>query len=301
MAIGTGAPLPQGADAVVMVEHTRRVGQEIEIRAPLSAGQNIGRRGADLRAGEALLERGQLLSPARVGALAAAGLTTVEAFARPTVAVLSTGNEITPPGSPLPAGHVYDVNRFTVGAVVERHGGIATPMSAAGDTLGQLIAALDRALTCDAIVFSGGSSVGERDLMLDALLARGEVIFHGIAVKPGKPTLLGRIGTTIVFGMPGNPTSCLSNAYMLLVPFLRTMARLPAWQPRTVSAPLGRAIRSTAGRHQFYTVRLEGGQVFPAFKSSGDITSMANADGYIEISAEHDGIEAGVVVTVTMF
>ena len=101
--------------------------------------------------------------------------------------------------------------------------------------------------------------------------------------------------------MPGYPTSCLSNAYMLLVPFLRTMARLPAWQPRTVSAPVGRAIRSTAGRHQFYTVRLEGGQVFPAFKSSGDITSMANADGYIEISAEHDGIEAGVVVTVTMF
>jgi molybdenum cofactor synthesis domain-containing protein len=301
MAVGTGAPLPEGADAVVMVEHTRRTGPDIEIRAPVPPGQNIGRRGADLRAGESLLERGQVLSPARVGALAAAGVTAIEAFAMPTVAVLSTGNEITPPGRPLPPGHVYDVNRFTVGAVVERHGGIAIPMSAAGDTLDELTAALDRALMCDAIVFSGGSSVGARDLMSDALRARGEVIFHGIAVKPGKPTLLGRIGATVVFGMPGNPTSCLSNAYMLLVPFLRATARLPPWQPRTVHAPLGRAIRSTAGRHQFYTVRVEDGQVLPAFKSSGDITSMANADGYIEIPATLAGLEAGTVVKVTMF
>jgi molybdenum cofactor synthesis domain-containing protein len=185
----------------------------------------------------------------------------VDVFARPTVAVLSTGNEITAPGLPLPPGHVYDVNRFTVGAVVARHGGVAVPMTAAGDSVRELTAALDRAAAHDIIVFSGGSSVGARDLMLDALRARGEIVFHGIAVRPGKPTLFGRIGETAVFGMPGNPTSCLSNAYMLLVPFLRAAARLPAWAPLTVTAPLARRIASATGRHQFYTVRIEDGQV----------------------------------------
>ena len=115
-------------------------------------------------------------------------------------------------------------------------------------------------------MFSGGSSVGERDLILDAVQQIGEVIFHGIAVKPGKPTVFGRVGTTPVFGMPGYPTSCLSNAYMLLLPMLRRMARLPQFRPHVVTAPLARRVVSTTGRHQFYTVRLENGTAVPAFK-----------------------------------
>jgi molybdopterin molybdotransferase len=300
IAIGTGAPLPDGADSVVMVEQTSREGDHVNVVAPATAGQNIGRRGADLGAGAVVVAADQVLTPARIGCLAAIGATAVEVFAKPTVALLSTGNEITPPGQPLPTGHVYDVNRFTVGALIERHGGTGVPMAAAGDSIEALTDALDRAASCDVIVFSGGSSVGARDLMLDALEARGEVDFHGIAVKPGKPTLFGRIGAAAVFGMPGNPTSCLSNAYMLLVPFLRRVARLPPWQPLTVTAPLARRVSSTAGRHQFYTVRLQDGQVFPAFKSSGDITSMADADGFIEIPADVGHIEAGTQVVVTM-
>jgi molybdenum cofactor synthesis domain-containing protein len=229
------------------------------------------------------------------------GLARVEVFARPSVAVLSTGNEVSPPGQPLPAGHIYDVNRYTIGAVIERHGGVVTPLAPAGDDLRVLTAALDEAARHDVIVFSGGSSVGERDLMLDALGARGTIVFHGIAVKPGKPTLFGRVGRTPVFGMPGNPTSCLSNAYLLLVPFLRAVARLPPWRPTVITAPLARAIASTAGRHQVYTVRLRDGQAEPAFKSSGDITSMAEADGYIEIPAGATGVGAGEMVDVTLF
>src|SRR5206468_9902561 len=118
-------------------------------------------------------------------------------------------------------------------------------------------AAMDRAADADIIVFSGGSSVGERDLIVDALAGRGEMIFHGIAVKPGKPTSFARVGRAAFFGMPGNPTSCLSNAYVLLVPFLRSTARLPPYVPRAVHARLARSIRFAAGRHQFYTVRLE--------------------------------------------
>jgi len=137
--------------------------------------------------------------------------------------------------------------------------------------------------------------------MLDAVRQTGEVIFHGIAVKPGKPTLLGKVGSTPVLGMPGNPTSCLSNAYLLVIPMLRQMARLPPYEPPTIHVPLARRIVSTTGRHQFFTVRVVDGSAIPAFKGSGDITSMAHADGYIEIPAQTDIVEAGEMVKVKLF
>jgi len=131
------------------------------------------------------------------------------------------------------------------------------------------------------------------------------MIFHGIAVRPGKPTAFAIVGAggggTPFFGMPGNPTSCLSNAYILLVPFLRALAHLPPHTPRTVRAPLGRRIGSAVNRHQFYTVRLCDGIALPAFKGSGDITSLSQADGYIEIPADQSVVEEGAPVTVTLF
>ncbi len=248
-----------------------------------------------------MLRAGDVLNPSRIGALAALGYADAETWARPSVAVLSTGNEIAPQGSPLPPGQIYDINRFTISTVVTEHGGVAVPISTARDTLEALHAALDECLRHDVIVFSGGSSVGERDLILDVIRDRGEVRFHGIAVKPGKPTLFGHVQGTPVFGMPGYPTSCLSNAYILLVPALRQMARLPLTAPRTVVLPLAARVTSVHGRHQFYTVRVESGQAVPAFKASGDITSMSRADGYIEIAAEVTDVVPGTPVTVTLF
>jgi molybdopterin biosynthesis enzyme len=171
------------------------------------------------------------------------------------------------------------------------------------DSVASLGAALDTCADADIIVFSGGSSVGEHDLIVDLIASRGEMIFHGIAVKPGKPTAFARLHTraTPFFGMPGNPTSCLSNAYILLVPFLRGTARLPAYQPRVVRARLGRRIASQAGRHQFYTVRMADEVAVPAFKGSGDITSLSRADGYIEIPADQSVVEEGAIVEVTLF
>lgn len=151
------------------------------------------------------------------------------------------------------------------------------------------------------LVFSGGSSVGERDLILDVLKRKGEVLFHSIAVKPGKPTVFGVVSGKAVFGMPGYPTSCLSNAVMLLVPALRRMARLQPKPQATVTLPVGQRIVSTTGRHQFYTVRIVDGQAMPAFKQSGDITSMSQADGYIEIPAQTDIVEKGETVEVKLF
>jgi molybdopterin molybdotransferase len=300
--IATGAPLPEGADAVVMVEETGNAPDgTVEIRARAVAGQNIGRRGADISPGNIVVRAGDFLNPSRIGAIAAVGGAELEVFAQPRVAILSTGNEIIEPGGSLGAGQIYDVNRFTLSAVVAAHGGIAVPQRPAADTLEALTDALEACSGADIMIFSGGSSVGERDLIVDLVAARGDMIFHGIAVKPGKPTLFARVNGVPFFGMPGNPTSCLSNAYILLVPFLRATARLPRYAPRTVAARLGRRIVSPAGRHQFYTVQLSDGAAFPAFKGSGEITSLSQADGYIEIPSDQSTVEEGTQVTVTLF
>jgi molybdopterin molybdotransferase len=300
--IATGAPMPEGADAVVMVEESERTtGEDIRIFTPVYPRQHVGRRAADISAGQSLLSAGDLLNASRVGALAAVGVFDVEVFARPRVAVMSTGNEIVEPGQPLGPGQIYDINHFTLTAIINTHGGTAVAHPPAQDNLPELVEAIRTASKADIVVFSGGSSVGERDLIMDALLQIGEVIFHGIAVKPGKPTVFGRVADTPVFGMPGYPTSCLSNAYMLLVPMLRRMARLPEYRPQTMSVPLSRRVVSTTGRHQFYTVRIADGMAVPAFKASGDITSMSLADGYIEIPAQTDIVEAGEMVDVKLF
>jgi molybdopterin molybdotransferase len=300
--IATGAPMPQGADAVVMVEESERAGgDDVRIFTPVYPRQHVGRRAADISNGQALLSAGDVLNPSRVGALAAVGVFEVDVFERPRIAVMSTGNEIVEPGQPLGPGQIYDINHFTLTAIINTHGGVTVPFPPAQDSLPELVQAIRAAAEADIVVFSGGSSVGERDLIMDALLQIGEVTFHGIAVKPGKPTVFGRVGDTPVFGMPGYPTSCLSNAYMLLVPMLRRMARLPEYRPQTVTLPLSRRVVSTTGRHQFYTVRIADGMAVPAFKASGDITSMSLADGYIEIPAQTDIVEAGEIVEVKLF
>jgi molybdenum cofactor synthesis domain-containing protein len=294
--------MPEGANAVVMVEETdRRRSDDVLVFTPVYPRQNVGRRGADIAAGQTVLKPGDLLTPARVGALAACGTATVDVYAKPRVAILSTGNEIVEPGAPLGPAQIYDINRFTLAAMVEANGGTPVPLPTAADTVEDLSAAIDRALEHDILVFSGGSSVGERDLILDALGRRGEIVVHGVAVKPGKPTAFGRVDGKPVIGMPGYPTSCLSNGYILMAPMLRRIARLPEYRPTIIRLPLAKRVVSTTGRHQFYTVRVENGAAAPAFKASGDITSMALADGYIEIPAHVDIVEAGELVDVVLF
>jgi molybdopterin molybdotransferase len=286
--IATGAPMPQGADAVVMVEETEKAGDDVRVLTPVYPRQNVGRQGADIVVGQTVIKNGDVLNPSRIGALAALGIGEVEVYAKPTIAILSTGNEIADPGRELLPGQIYDINKFTLSTIIQEHGGIPKPFATAQDTIEALERAIDACAACDVLVFSGGSSVGERDLILDVIGRKGEIVFHGIAVKP-------------MFGMPGYPTSCLSNAYMLLVPALRAIARLGERPLATVTVPLGQRIVSTTGRHQFYTVKVVDGQAMPAFKASGDITSMSQADGYIEIPAQTDIVEKGETVEVKLF
>jgi molybdopterin molybdotransferase len=299
--IATGAPMPAGADAVVIVEETDIEGDHVRAFLPVNPAQNVGRQGADIQQGQMVLQPGTLLNASRVGSLAALGLTDVAVFDKPRVAILSTGNEIVEPGQPLAPGQIYDINRFTLAAVVDENGGVAVPYRIASDTIEDLSRSVDECLEQDVLVFSGGSSVGERDLILDVITAKGEMLFHGIAVKPGKPTAFGRINGKLVFGMPGYPSSCLTNAHILLAPALRRIARLPEQIVRSLTLPLASPVTSVPGRHQFYTVRIENGLAVPAFKASGDITSMSKADGYIEIPAAVEIVDANELVEVKLF
>ncbi|MFA5896352.1 MAG: gephyrin-like molybdotransferase Glp [Thermoplasmata archaeon] len=299
--VATGSTLPKGADAVVMVEDTEREGDLVKVYRPVHPGEHVSRQGEDIRKGSVVVRAGEWLTPAKVGALAAIGRDRVKVFVKPRVAVLTTGDEVVPPGKPIRPGQVYDINSNTMASVVRENGGEPLPLGRVSDRMEALKAAMRKAVAADLVLFSGGSSVGEKDMIIDVLRSMGDLLFHGIAVKPGKPTVLGRVGGKAVLGMPGYPTSCLSNCYLLLVPMLRKMARLPPPLERVVEAPLAKRLVSVIGRVEFHTVRLEEGFAVPAYKESGAITSMAHADGYIEIPANVDLIEKGETVRVVLF
>jgi molybdenum cofactor synthesis domain-containing protein len=303
--VATGAPVPGGADAVVQVEDTELEEGEaalVKVYKPAYPRQNISPQGEDIKSGREVLRAGTRLDPSKVGVLAALGMSRVTVLARPVVAVIPSGNEIVPPGEPLEPGKIHDINSYTLAALIRDHGAVPRLFPVMRDTPEDIRATLREALACDLIVLSGGSSVGERDLVLGTVEAMGEVKFHGIAVKPGKPTLCGVIEGRLVLGMPGYPTSCLTNGYGLLVPVLRKMAQMPdARSGGIVELPMARRYTSTIGRHQYLPVRIEGGEVVPAFKESGAITSMADAEGYIEIPANVDLVEKGERVRVKFF
>ncbi len=299
--VATGSTVPKGADAVVMVEDTSSEGDAISIFSPVHPMENVSSQGEDIRKGEKVIFKGEVLTPAKTGALAAVGTRMVRVYRKPTVAILTTGDEVIEPGKKIRPGQVFDINAYTLSAVIKENGGDPKRQPNVHDDIDSLHNALAKAARNDLVVFSGGSSVGEKDLIMDALNDLGQVFFHGVAVKPGKPTVFGLLKETPVLGMPGYPTSCLSNAYMILVPILRKMARLPPKREVTVELPLSRRIVSTIGRVEFHTVKVEKGRAVPVYKESGAITSMANADGYIKIPANVDLVEAGETVEVIFF
>lgn len=299
--IATGATVPAGADAVVMVEHTRARGDAIEILEPVGPGRNVSPKGEDIRRNDVVVNRGDLLSSGKVGALAAVGKVRVRVFGKPRVAILSTGDELVSVGRRLRPGQLYDVNSHTVSTVVHAHGGEASHLGHVRDRIESLRAAMGAARRADLIVFTGGSSVGKHDLVVDFLRATGTLRFHGLAVKPGRPTAFGFAGGKPVLGLPGFTTSCLTMAHVLLAPVLRKLARLPPVHPRTVEAPLAQPIEKSRGRTVFHTVRLVAGRAVSAYRESSTITSMAGADGYIEIDEDVTRLDEGAKVPVILF
>lgn len=300
--IATGAMIPDGADAVVMMENSEVSDENILIYKPVYPGENVGRVGEDISSGDVIIKKGEFLTPARIGVLSSLGRVNVNVYRKPFCAIIPTGNEIRSPGNKLSPGQVYDVNSYTLASVLKIHGAnyVIHP-EIVEDDAEQINMAIKQYSNCDCLIFSGGSSVGEKDVIIDAIKKNGEIFFHGIAIKPGKPTLFGKSGNMFIFGMPGHPASCLSNAYIILVPFIRKLGRLPEEKLRKATLPVAKRIVSTLGRHQFLTVKIIENEAHPVFKTSGAITSISQADGFIEIPAMVDLIERDTNVEVTLF
>lgn len=308
--IATGGMLPRGSDAVLMVEHSELVGpadgQMVEVRRPLTGGENVSYASTDVARGETVLRAGQRLTSREIGVLAALGLSVCPVFRRPRVAIFSTGNEIVALGAALRPGAVYDSNAAIIGAAVEELGGIAVHLGVVADNERELEGALARGLESDVVVFSGGTSKGAGDIsyrIVQALRNPG-VVAHGVALKPGKPICLAVTEGKPVVVLPGFPTSAIFTFHEFVAPVIRAFAGLPPERRHTVPATLPMRVNSERGRTEYLLVGLvqgpEGYFAYPMGKGSGSVTTFSSADGFITIDQHTEMLDSGSTVAVTL-
>jgi molybdenum cofactor synthesis domain-containing protein len=305
--IVTGAPVPDGADAVVMVEDTDREDAALRVFRAVTKDGNVMKRGSDIRKGETVLKAGQVLGASEIGVLAALGLTKAKVHRVPVVAVLSTGGEVTEPGKELPAGKIYDINAYSLSTAVRESGGKPVYLGVVPDDKDALRKALERGLaSADVVLTSGGVSVGPHDLTPQIVDSLGEpgVFVSGVAVKPGKPTTVALVGRKPVFSLPGHPTSALLLFHLLARPVLQVMSGRPATEVKTVKALAAARMFSAKGRRTFVMVKLKRdnlkGLVAEPVETgaSGAITTLAKADGFVEVPADQQFVDAGEEVAV---
>ena len=307
VAMPTGGVLPEGADAVVMVEHTQEtMPGTIEVVRPVAPGEGLVRADEDARAGAELLPAGRRLRAQDVGLLAAAGATEVRVHARPRVAIVSTGDEIVPPGTEdLAIGQIRDATASALGALVRDAGGDPDPRGIVPDDRDALASVLrDAVASCDVVVVSAGSSVGARDETAAVVAGLGEpgIWTHGIALRPGKPTLLADCGGVPVIGLPGNPRSALVVFRVIGMPIVRLVGGMTDPPPEpTVRARLERSVPSAAGRLDVVQVTVRDGVASPLFGASALLTILTAADGCIVVPHDATGLPAGTEVDVTLY
>ena len=302
MYVPTGGILPPGADAMVMVEYTEAVGDEVLVHRPAAPGENLIARGEDFASGAVVLEVGRRCSPRDLGVLAALGVAEVPVAARPRVGIISTGNELVPvTATPGPA-QVRDANTSLAAGFVTERGGEPVRYGIIRDERKALEEALAAATAaCDLVLLSGGSSKDERDMCAATIADAGEVLIHGVAIAPGKPTIVGRVGMTPVIGLPGHPAS----AYVVLIaiagPLLAAMTG-ESRAVRTVAARLTQNIPSARGREDYVRVALDGeGGATPLFGKSGLLNTLAASSGVVRVPASREGLEEGEDVEVLLW
>ena len=309
--VPTGGALPAGSDAMVMIEYVENLGDHLQlVQKPAAPGDHLVLRGDDFKSGQTILPAGRQIRTADIGSLAALDITTVQVIEKPRVAIISTGDELAKAGQPLKAGQVHDINSPALAALVRAAGGEPVHFGIVIDQLELLDDCLKKALaSCDLVLISGGSSVGEKDHLQAAIAAQGEpgILFHGIAVKPGKPTIGGLAGDKVILGLPGHPLAAWFMAKWLAEPLVWALQGVVNPIPETLTARTNCRIPSNAGRESIVPVRLlaepdqAGWLAEPVFTKSSLITVLSQSDGCIRIPRECEGLEAGSPVTVYLF
>jgi len=308
--IHTGGMLPSGADAVVMVEDTQSISDsELEVLKPVAAGQNVLQMGEDVQPGDVVINGGTRIRTQEIGGLMALGFTEVEVAESPRVAILSTGDEVVPPAEEPEPGQVRDINSFTLSALVERAGGKPVRYGIIPDNAQDLETIARQAhAEHHMVLITAGSSVSERDITADVIAELGKpgILVHGIALRPGKPTILSLCDDVPVVGLPGNPVSAVVVAGLFVTPAIRKLQGLrgPEWIS-AISASLQTNVSSMAGREDWLPCRLvvtsDGLEAEPIFGRSNLIFTLVRADGLVRIPAASTGIDSGERVEVRLF
>jgi molybdopterin molybdotransferase len=307
--ISTGGMLPPGADAVVMWEVTREEEDLLEVWRPVAPGENVARAGEDVRKGETVLEKGRLLRPADVGLLAGLGFEDVSVYRRPKVTVISTGDELVAPGENPGPGRIRNVNQYSLGSWIGHFGAEPLLLGIVPDDFEQIRARAAEGLEkSDMVLISGGSSAGTRDLTRKVVedLGNPGLLFHGLAIRPGKPTVIGASGGRPVFGLPGHPVSAMVVFLVLVRPVLYRLLGLADGSGLTrIPARLGDNLSSQPGREDYYQVRLSRGGdglvAEPVFRKSGLVSAMVRGVGMVRVPSESEGLEAGERVEVEVY
>jgi molybdopterin molybdotransferase len=300
--VPTGGILPEGADAVVMIEHAEQIGKEILVKKPVAHGENVLFFNEDFSSGDVVCKRGRKLSPQDIGVLAAAGCIDVPVVRIPKIGILSTGNELVPVNvRPLP-GQVRDVNSYVVASFVREQGCTPIFYGIVRDDREALRSAISNATAeCDAVLISGGSSKDDRDMVAAIIREEGAVLIHGIAISPGKPTIIGRYGNIPVIGLPGHPAS----AFIVLVAIIRYLFAGMTGDTdsgvRSVHATLGQNVSSSKGREDYVRVAVRDGIATPLFGKSGLLNTLVKSTGVVRIPAESEGLETGTLVEVIVW
>jgi len=300
--IPTGGVLPEGADAAVMVEYTEEAGDIILIKKPVSPGENVLLRDEDFKKGGIVLRPGRRITPQDAGVLAACGCAMVTVAKKPVVGIISTGNELVPVTAAPGPGQVRDANASMLAAWLSEYGCIPMIYGIVKDERTAFEAIISRALPgCDVVLLSGGSSKDDRDMTAGVIAGRGEVLVHGIAIAPGKPTIIGRIEGKPVFGLPGHPASAFVVLIAIVRPLIDRMLGLEKPLVRTVKVRLAENIPSQRGREEYVRVRVENGRAIPQFGKSGLLNTLVSSDGLVCIPAGYEGLEKDSDVEVILW
>jgi len=303
--VSTGAPIPEGANGVVMVEFTDKSGGDILIIESSAIGQNIAKEGSDVMAGELLLSEGSRITPDKIGVLSAIGMIMVPVYRKPRVAIISTGNEIIGHDEELTYGKIYDINSQTISSAVRSCGCIPLQTEIVKDDYNALKEKITEIEDVDLIITSGGTSAGTGDVLREVLDDLGVVLVHGVAVKPGKPTIIGKLDVNdniFLFGLPGYPVAALMVFHVFFAPFLRKMASINTAvnlsDKKLLNMELSRRYHPARGRRHYVLVKVEDNKAVPILKDSGAITALAKADGFIEVPKNVEILEKGMIVEV---